>query len=265
MTVGHPDVLGRRQLALELGHEPSHAADDFIVGEGNRLAYGHLLAYPRWAAPLTLVEGPASAGKSHLARIWAELANASFARPETAEELSRGAGAVPLVVEDADRAGYDEATLFHLLNQSMRDRRPVLLTARDPVANWPFATDDLKSRARLAAHFTVALSSDIQLSQMFVKLFGDRQVTVDPRIVAYLVARMERSPEEAVALVEIMDRMALERGTAISRGIAAEALALRGTKRDDHQLALEFDEHGGADEGDGLDDGLDDGLEGGTE
>ncbi len=79
------------------------------------------------------------------------------------------------MVEDVDRAGYDEDALFHLLNQSMRDGRPVLMTAREGVANWPFETDDLKSRARLAARFTVAVTDDIQLSQMFVKLFGDRQ------------------------------------------------------------------------------------------
>ena len=65
--------------------------------------------------------------------------------------------------------------------------------------------------------FTVALSDDIQLSQMFVKLFGDRQVAVDPKIIAYLVARMERSPEEAVALADLMDRLALAAGTAITR------------------------------------------------
>ena len=86
------------------------------------------------------------------------------------------------------------------------------MTAREPIANWPFETDDLKSRARLAAHFTLAVSDDIQLSQMFVKLFGDRQVAVDPKVIAYLVARMERSPEEAVALAELCDRLALARG-----------------------------------------------------
>ncbi len=185
-----------------------------------------MLAFPHWAGPLTLIEGPASAGKSHLTRIWAEIAGAGEATP------GDGRGAVArcrrrrplLVLEDVERAEGDEAALFHLLNQSMRDGRPLLMTAREPVANWPFATDDLKSRARLAAHFTVALSDDIQLSQMFVKLFGDRQVAVDPKIIAYLVARMERSPEEAVALAALMDRMALERGTAITRAIAGEAL-----------------------------------------
>jgi chromosomal replication initiation ATPase DnaA len=141
------------------------------------------------------------------------------------------------LIEDVDRAGYEETALFHLLNQSMRDQRPLLMTARESVANWPFQTDDLKSRARLAALFTLALSDDIQLSQMFVKLFADRQVAVDPRVIGFLVARMERSPEEAVSLADLLDRMALSRGTAITRGLAAEALALRG----DTQLELDLE------------------------
>lgn len=229
------------QLALDWAHAPSHAEADFIVGDGNRLAHAHVLAFPRWPGPLTLIEGPASAGKSHLARIWAENAAAVVAGPESAEALATAGGTVPVLVEDADRAGYEEAALFHLLNQSMRDRRPLLMTAREGVASWPFATDDLKSRARLAQHFRVEVSDDIQLSQMFVKLFGDRQVVVDPRTIAYVVARMERSPEEAVALAEAMDRMALERGTAISRAIAAEVLARREDGRDDGQLRLHLE------------------------
>lgn len=233
---------GRRpgQLALDLGHRVSHAEDDFIVGDGNRLAYGHVVTWPDWPGPLTLIEGQAGVGKSHLARIWAERAGAKYAAPETAEELSRLGGTMPLVVEDADRAGYEEAALFHLLNQSMRDRRPLLLTAREPVANWPYATDDLKSRARLAARFGMTLSDDIQLSQMFVKLFQDRQVAVDPKTIGYLVARMERSPAEAVALAEMMDRMALERGVAITRSIAAEALARRNAAKDSDQMSFDL-------------------------
>lgn len=228
------------QLAFELGHTPSHSEADYIVGEGNELAFAHVMAYPNWPGPLTLVTGPAKAGKSHLARIWADRARALATEPGELEELARVGGTMPLVIEDVDRRGYDEAALFHLLNQSMRDRRPVLMTAREPVANWPFETDDLKSRARLAAHFTVSTSDDIHLSQMFVKLFGDRQIAVDPKVIAYLVARMERSPEEAVILAGLMDRLALQRGTAITRAIAADALALRDAAQDDGQLELDL-------------------------
>lgn len=230
------------QLAFELGHTPSHAEDDLIVGEGNRLALAHLKAFPNWPGPLTLVLGPAKAGKSHLARIWIELSGAAAPQPSDLEDLAAIGGKAPLLIEDVDSGAYDEDALFHLINQSMRDGRAVLMTAREPVANWPYRTNDLKSRARLATLVEVALTDDIQLSQMFVKLFGDRQVTVDPRIIAYLVSRMERSPEEAVALVELMDRIALMRGTAVSRAVAAEALAQRATERGDGAFEPESDD-----------------------
>jgi chromosomal replication initiation ATPase DnaA len=231
----------RRQLALEFGYSDSSHEADFIVGEGNQLAYGHVLAYPDWPAPLALLVGPAKAGKSHLARIWMERSGAVQGSPRKAERLSRAGGRGPILLEDIDRGGYDERALFHLLNQSIRDNRPLLMTARTPIAGWPFSTDDLKSRARLAAQFAVTSSDDIQLSQMFVKLFGDRQISVDPKVIGYLVARMERSAEEAVLLAGLLDRMALERGTAVTRAIAADALALRDAMRDDGQLALDLE------------------------
>jgi len=81
---------------------------------------------------------------------------------------------------------------------------------------------------------------------MFVKLFGDRQIKVDPKIIAYLVARMERSAEEAVLLADLMDRLALAKGSAITRSIAADALDRRsaenGEMRDEQDWDIEADE-----------------------
>ncbi|MEQ1771719.1 MAG: hypothetical protein ABL879_17965 [Devosia sp.] len=230
------------QLPFDYTHDPSHLEEDFIAGDGNRLALAHVQSFPAWAGPLTLIDGPPKSGKSHLARIWAQRSGAGIPQPGEIEDLAKLGGQGPLLLEDVDRLAYDEAALFHLLNQSIRDRRPVLMTAREAVANWPFETDDLKSRARLAAHFTLALSDDIQLAQMFVKLFGDRQVAVDPKVIAYLVARMERSPEEAVVLADLTDRMAMADGSRITRAIAARALADRGATQ------LELDLEGGDDE-----------------
>lgn len=235
-----PATIERGQLPLEFGHRPALGEADFLVSDGNRMAYAHILAYPHWAAPLTLLQGPPKSGKSHLARIFADRTGAELPAPEALEDLARAGGTGPLIIEDADRGGYAELALFHLLNQSMRDHRPLLLTAREPIANWPYRTEDVLSRARLAALFTVSPPDDIQLSQMLVKLFGDRQVTVEPKVIAYLVPRMERSPEEAVILVELLDRLALARGTAITRSVAAEGLALRGVSQ--LELDLEGDE-----------------------
>ncbi|WMT85329.1 hypothetical protein NO932_10265 [Pelagibacterium sp. 26DY04] len=224
-------MAAKEQLVLELGHVEAQSEDDFMVCEGNELAFEHVMAFPDWPAPLTLLVGPPKSGKSHLARIWVARAQALVAEPEGVEALAAAGGRQPVLIEDADRAGYDEVGLFHLLNQSMRDDRPLMLTAQTPVAEWPYRTNDVKSRARLAAHFSLTAPDDILLSQMFVKLFADRQLSVDPKVISYLVGRMERSSEEVVALVELLDRLSLSRGRAITRTIAAEALNIRSNVR----------------------------------
>ena len=43
-----------RQLPLEFEHVPSHAADDFLVGEGNALAHSRIGAWPHWPDAVTL-------------------------------------------------------------------------------------------------------------------------------------------------------------------------------------------------------------------
>jgi chromosomal replication initiation ATPase DnaA len=218
---------GPRQLPLELGHQPSHAEADFLVGEGNALAHARVLAWPHWPDGATLLVGPLASGKSHLGRIFAERSGAIIVARGTIAAIASAPGREPLLIEDADRLGYDEHHLFHLLNQALRGERTMLLTARDEVAHWPLRTDDVRSRIRRAPVFRLLVSDDIELSQMIVKLFADRQIRIDPKVIGYVVPRMERSAEEAAALVELMDRLALAKGSAITRTVAAEALALR--------------------------------------
>lgn len=244
--VNGPDLLDDpaldtvyRQLVLELEHAPSLLEADFIVSAGNSMAYEHVCAFRQWAGPLSLITGPAKSGKSHLGHIWAERAGARIADVAGIGGLAGGDWQGPLLIEDVDRRGYDEAGLFHVLNQSMRDQRLVLMTARTPVHDWPFKTNDLLSRARLAAHFVVEMPDDTQLSQMFAKLFADRQVSVDAKIVAYLTARMERSAEEVAVLVGLMDKLALIQRGPISRAIATKALELRMAARGAADGALE--------------------------
>jgi len=215
------------QLVFDLGHTPSLAEADFIVSPGNQLAFEHVIAFPHWSGPLTLISGPAKSGKSHLARIWAERAEAVVARSDALESLAGQGDNQPVLLEDVDRVAYPEQALFHLLNQCMRDNRPLLMTARSPISQWDYKTADVLSRARLASNFPVETPDDIQLSQMLVKLFGDRQIAIDPKIIAYLVARMERSTSEAVAIVALMDKLALTRRVPVTRSIAADALAIR--------------------------------------
>ncbi len=215
------------QMVFDLGHKTSFDEVDFVVTDANQMAMDHIRMFPNWPGPLTLITGPAKSGKSHIGGIWSQLAGAIAPGGPEIEAVAALGGTQAVLLDDVERAGFEERALFHLLNQSIRDFRPVLMTARVDPGSWPFKTDDVKSRVRLAAHFEVSGADDVQLAQMFVKLFDDRQLVVDPKIISYLVARMERSAQEVVLLVSLMDTMALSLGKSITRKIAARALAMR--------------------------------------
>ena len=59
---------------------------------------------------------------------------------------------------------------------------------------------------------------------MLFKLFSDRQLVVDPAVIAYIALRIERSLDAASAIVAALDREALARGKPVTRAMAGEVL-----------------------------------------
>ena len=78
--------------------------------------------------------GPAGAGKSHLASIWAAQSGARFlsARALHSACLPASLATGALVVEDMADSVADELALFHLLNLAREENAHLLFTARKP-------------------------------------------------------------------------------------------------------------------------------------
>ena len=220
-------IPASRQLPLALGHLPEYGRDSFLIGQSNRAALSLVETWPNWPAPVVVLSGPAGSGKTHLAHIWAARVGAGWL---TAADLRSGSP-VPLpsggglVVEDVDGHDPPVQALFHLINSAKESGASLLLTSRVPAAGWRVALPDLRSRLRMAAPATLHEPDDDLLRQVVVKLFADRQLTVDKPVLDYLVLRMERSLSAAAALVEALDREALAAGQRITRPMAGRILA----------------------------------------
>jgi chromosomal replication initiation ATPase DnaA len=229
--MGLSDPPSPRQLNLALGYTESFDRADFLCGPGNQTALALIDRWPDWPARKIALIGPEGSGKSHLAAIWAKVAAAhvvashAIEAPSVPQALSGGA----LAIEDADRGELNEAALFHLLNLAQEQSAYVLITARQAPASWPVKLPDLASRLRALPVVALEPPDDAFLAAILVKLFADRQLAVDERLIEYLVHRIERSFAAARAAVAELDHEAMRLKRPVNRALAAEIL--RGLNR----------------------------------
>ena len=173
-----------------------------------------------------MLVGPEGSGKSHLAAVWAQAAGARRVAARSLEEsklpdaLATGA----LVVEDAIPGRFDERALFHLLNLAREEGAFVLLTARTPPVGWALSIRDLASRLKALPVVTLAAPDEALLRAVLVKLFADRQLSVDEALIGYLALRIERSFAAARAIVAKLDEEAMRRQRPLTRALAADIL-----------------------------------------
>lgn len=216
------------QLTFDLPVRAARGRDDFFVSPANAMAVAQIDAWADWPQHKLVLVGPEGAGKTHLAHVWSGISGARIvsaaALPEA--DLPSLAGSA-VVVEDADRiAGQTEReeALFHLHNMVLAEEGALLLTARQAPSLWPLTLPDLKSRMAATATATLQRPDDALLTALLVKLFADRQLSVQPRLISYLVGRMERSFAAAQHLVTALDARALSSGRKINERLAAEVL-----------------------------------------
>lgn len=222
-----------RQLVLDLPARPALGRDAFFVAPANSVALAQVDAWPGWPARRMAVVGPAGAGKTHLAHVWAALADAQVV-PATALPALDPAGMAfdaALAVEDVDRlealgatgARAAEEMLFHLCNR-LAGRGSLMVSGRTAPSFWPLALPDLASRLRTAGVARLEAPDDALLAAVLVKLFTDRQIAVAPDLIGYLLARIDRSFAGAESVVDRLDRAALSLGRAITPRLASEVL-----------------------------------------
>lgn len=221
-----PKVTRTAQLALDLQLEPDYRAESYCVSEANASALALVNRWPRWRQGHMLLVGPAGSGKTHLAKIWAERANAERVAPKAlGKALPRIGRGAAVLIEDA-HSGLDEDALFHLLNRAAGDAGvTVLITGVGGPEAWGVSLPDLDSRLKAAEAAVLHEPDDALLRQVMEKLFRERRTPLGPGVIDYLLVRMERSIDHARALTAWLDRAALAQKKPVTRALAREGLA----------------------------------------
>ncbi|QTK78976.1 hypothetical protein AT6N2_C1192 [Agrobacterium tumefaciens] len=212
------------QLPLAFSHQSASGRDDLLVSASLEAAVSLVDEWPNWPSPVVVLAGPPGSGKSHLANIWKNISEARDIHPTAGGDAARTAETGPVLFEDADRRGFDDTELFHVINSVRQNGTTLLMTSRQWPSAWPVTLPDLRSRLKAVTIVETGEPDEGLLAQVLVKLFADRQLYMDDKLIGYIVNRMERSLDTAQTIVDRIDRLALARATRITRPLVAEVL-----------------------------------------
>ncbi len=217
-----------RQLSFDLPVRQALGREDFYVSPANAAAVGMIEGWQGWPASKLVLSGPAGAGKTHLACVWARLADARIiAATDLAAANINELSNTNIAVEDADKISENpesENTLFHLHNLVLAEGRSLLITAGSPPKHWGMNLPDLASRMQGSALVSLEEPDDNLLSAVLMKHFADRQLSPSLDTIPYLTRHMPRSFAAARSVVARLDRTAMDEGRAINRTLARQVL-----------------------------------------
>jgi chromosomal replication initiation ATPase DnaA len=218
---------GPDQFVLDLSHRPALGVDDFLISPSNRAAADMIDLWPDWPLASVAVVAPAHAGKTHLGNVWRLKSGAARLEAPALREVDVPAAAAygAVLVEDLHAGITDERALFHLLNLVREHKLSMLLTSRIPPGELDAGLPDLRSRLRALPLVTIEPPDEALLKAVLVKHFIDRQLAVEPGVIAYIAPRMERSMEAAATIVAEIDRAAMAAHRKVTRALAADVLA----------------------------------------
>lgn len=216
-----------RQLSFDLPAKTALGREDFFVSPANALAVA-MISATSWPGNKLVLTGPAGAGKTHLAHVWAaetggRIIQAADLRYDDVPDLARRPIAVedvPMIADDIDQ----QKTLFHLHNLVLAEGHALLMTGRLAPKFWELPLADLQSRVEGAHHVALDPPDDALLGAVLAKLFVDRQLNPGPEVIAYLVKHMDRRFETAADVVAQLDQLALMEKRDITRTLAVRVL-----------------------------------------
>ncbi len=219
-------------VAFDLPVRPLTGRSDFFVSRENAAAVALIDSFPNGFNG-ALIFGEKGCGKTHLAHLFVAAVLQKTGQETIilqATEFNTLSSAFfveksPYVVLENLGCGVNERELFHLLNDVKSRNGFVLLTAERPPAAWGLTLSDLSTRLKALPCAEILPPGDMLMQAVLIKQFADRQLTVAPEVIAYLLKNMERSFKVTSFVTRRSDEISLAEHRAVTIPLVRRVLS----------------------------------------
>ena len=213
------------QLLLDFDYKQNFRDDDFYVGKSNYHAFELINKWPKWEKNFLNISGEKYSGKTHLINIF--LKKFKGFRIETSllngENLKKIKPYQNIVLEDLD-LNVDEKLIYTLFNLIDQDNKFLVITSTLPIVEINFQLDDLRSRTKNCLLTKIENPDDELMFALILKNLSDRQITLDKKLIDFIIKRIERSYSKIFEFIYKIDKISLKKKKSIDFKIINEAL-----------------------------------------
>ena len=118
----------------------------------------------------------------------------------------------------------DENLLFTLFNIIDQDNKYLILSSKKPIVDYSFKLNDLNSRSKNFLLCNIEKPEDDLMFALILKNLSDRQISIDKKLVDYIIKRIDRSYGKIFDFIYKIDKISLKRKKPIDFKIIKEAL-----------------------------------------
>ena len=213
------------QLLLDFDYEQNFKDDDFYVGKSNFYSFELINNWPKWEKNFLNISGEKFCGKTHLTNIFLKKFNGvRFESSLLNDENLRSIKPYQNVILENLNLEVNENVIYTLFNTIDQDNKFLIITSSEPVAEMNFKLEDLKSRTKNCLLAKIENPDDELMFALILKYLSDRQITLDKKLIDFIIKRIERSYGKIFEFIYKIDKISLKKKKSIDFKIINEAL-----------------------------------------
>ena len=213
------------QLLLDFDYEQNFRDDDFYVGKSNFYPFELINNWPKWEKNFLNISGDKSSGKTHLTNIFLKKFNGTRIESNLLdnESLKKIKPYQNIVLENLN-LDVNENLIYSLFNIIDQDNKFLIITSSEPIVEIDFKLKDLKTRTINCLLAKIEKPDDELMFALILKNLSDRQITLDKKLIDFIIKRVERSYGKIFEFIYKIDKISLKKKKSIDFKIINEAL-----------------------------------------
>ena len=213
------------QTIIKFDYEKNFKNEDFFLSKSNKHIFAFLNKWSKWEKNFINIAGERLSGKTHLMNIFLKKnkgikIDANFLEDNHLKEIKLHEN---IILENLTTI-VDEKLLYSLLNLIEQDNKYIIITSSVPIVYIDFKLEDLKSRTKNFILLNIDKPDDELLFAIILKDLSDRQITLDKKLIQYIVKRIERSYSKIHEFIYKIDQLSLKKKKSINLKIIKEVL-----------------------------------------